>query len=185
MKLLIAREAQFLALPATVSRERLLAALAMVESAGGRDRRFRFEGAYYVDGFYFKRSPEMQERYNRWQLGIQKSMLEVAGRLTACSFGPWQVLYTVAAELGFDGPPWELADPKVNLHFAIKLINQRHAHHVQEMGEEQAVTLLARAYNAGSVKSKTIPEKYMSRAWANYSDPELFEKLVVLSAYQR
>jgi hypothetical protein len=53
------------------------------------------------------------------------------------------------------------------------------------MDEEEAVLALARAYNAGSVNSKHIPERYMQKVWGWYTDGTLLEKLVTLPEYMR
>lgn len=189
MRLLIEERAPEIGLaPTLLSRERLLAALAMVESSGGRDLRFRFERSFYRGGAYFDRDPNMQERMNRWEAGVQDATRDCAAKLTACSFGPWQILYTTAAELGFDRAPWELADPRTNAYFAVRLINRRIIPRLPEealLGEESAVKGIADGYNSGNPNDRHIPVAYMARVWQYYQDPRILAGLAQLPDYVR
>jgi len=171
-----------------LNRERLLAALCMQESTGWKDRRPNYEPAFYLGG-KFANAPLV----NHWQTGVEDALHEAIGKLVASSFGPWQLMFPVAVELGFSGHPFELADPYVNIEYAIRYINTRCldkglkglAAGGDETGdgavtEDDLVLQIADAFNSGTHLDRFKPVDYMKRVLAHYKSPTLFEDLAVL-----
>lgn len=170
-----------------LNRERLLAALCREESTGWKDKRPNFEPAFYFKGRYGK--PEI---INRWQVGVEPILKEAVGLLAASSIGPWQIMYPVAVELGFEGAPWELADPYVNLEFAIRYINERclkrglkldasgDEDKDQDVDEFDLVMQIADAFNSGTHLDRWKPESYMQDVVGYYQSPTLMEDLAIL-----
>lgn len=174
-----------------LNRERLLAALCRQESTGWKDRRPNFEPAFYLGGRFGK-----TEIISRWQTGVEAELRESIGKLAASSFGPWQLMYPVAVELGFDGHPFELADPLTNCLFAIRYINERClAKGLKDLaagGDEDAdgdvdeldrVAQIADAFNSGTHLDRWKPHTYMDEVVRFYQDPYLMEDLAILPAW--
>jgi hypothetical protein len=171
-----------------LNRERLLAALCRQESTGWKDRRPNFEPAFYLRGKFAN-----LELINRWQTGVEPALYEAIGLLVASSLGPWQIMFPVAVELGFTGHPCELADPAVNIEFAIRYVNQRclakglkdQAAGGDETGdgqvtEDDLVKQIADAFNSGTHLDRWKPEAYMDQVLAYYHSPTLFADLAEL-----
>jgi hypothetical protein len=168
-----------------MNRERLLAALCMQESTGWKDRRPNFEPAFYLGG-KFASAPLI----NHWQTGVEPELHEAMGKLAASSFGPWQLMFPVAVELGFQGHPCELADPYVNIEFAIRYINSRCLDKGlkpddDETGDGQItaddlVMQIADAFNSGTHLDRFKPLDYMQRVLVHYRTTTLFDDLAAL-----
>lgn len=90
----------------------LLAGLCFAESSWGVDRwKAREEGAYLPGG-----------RYHRGDVVVAYGLY---GDLACRSWGPWQLMYPVACELGFGGRPWELTSAMVSAAFVVEYLNRR------------------------------------------------------------
>lgn len=131
--------------------EVLLAAILFCESNMGKNTTPRVEKAYLPGGRYFK-ADHVQAAYQEY------------GEAAAASYGPWQVLYITALELGFSGSPKELEEPAVNLSFAIKVINQR----ALRRGA-RTVAQIADAYNSGSHRDRFVPTGYIKKLIRAYN----------------
>ena len=165
-----------------LDRERLLGAIAMVESAGGRNWQPNFEPAFYIGGAYW--NDHLAELVNKWQLQADQVLKEACGRLVAASFGPWQVLYVTAEELGYSGPPWGLGHPSVCLTYAIKLINKRILPKCTAEDEKGLVAQIADGYNSGHPTKGVPPADYITKVWRFYQDAQLMTvHLDVLPGY--
>lgn len=134
----------------------LLYAICLNESSGGKNDIPRFEPAYAPNGYYFKRSQEVRDKWGKY------------GDLAAMSWGPWQIMFTTAGELGFSGSPLELWDAEVSIQFVVKLIKDRiivrlGAKTVEEIGD---------SYNSGTFKDAVIGQvaEYRSRLRKNYEE---------------
>jgi hypothetical protein len=114
---------------------RVLAAIAHNESRYGANNVPRHEPAFDAGGRY-----------------ADRAALEKYGREAACSWGPWQVMYVTAKELGYKGAPKELADPEVSLPFAIKLVNER----LIERQGAKSLAEIAVGYNSGSIHGDAV-----------------------------
>ena len=122
----------------------LLRAIADVESTYGADSTPRHEPAYCRGGRYFG-----------------AAMTKLYGCAAHCSYGPWQVMYPTARELGFTGTPEELANPETNCLYAVRYLNARAA---------SATTLgqIARCYNGGNIHAAAVPQSYIDKLVAAY-----------------
>ena len=181
MRVLIAENAGKLHLdPGDVNRERLLAALCMKETRGWQNRQPNFEPAYYKGGAYFN-----AERFNRVGLLADPILKDFMGLLSACSFGPFQMMYPVACELGFTEFPLELADPRINIEFAIRYINARCIPFVTAKKAEDIVAQVADGYNSGNPVDRRVPQIYIDEVLAYYRQADLFDHLQTLRGYYR
>lgn len=116
--------------------EEFAKAVMMVESSGGTNI-----GPRYESGF--------ERRYGqKWlaqgDTAFRQSMLEQFGpQAIYASYGPFQIMYPVAVEMGFRGTPQELADPEINRQFFEKKIQRD----FKSTGGDVRKTLLR--YNGG------------------------------------
>lgn len=134
--------------------QKYLLATCGVESSFGKTCGLRTEPAYSPGGLYYKRSPEIQKAFFTY------------GYAACGSWGPWQILYTTAAELGFGGQPWELYGA-ASLPWVIRLINVRFLPHVAGT-EEEIVKQLADAYNSGNSRDQSVPVPYINKVLQYY-----------------
>jgi hypothetical protein len=122
---------------------RLLRALCLVETSGGINNLPKHEPAYDAGGRWFQKSARLQEDYARY------------GRAVACSWGPMQIMYNTARELGYEGPPWYLADPDAGVRVAVEYLNRRVFPQAQNLRD------IADAYNSGSCRDSIVPGQYI------------------------
>lgn len=137
----------------------LLIAMTGNESSWGTDLAPRFEPGYYKGGAYYVK-PE-----NQWLRDLVKKY----ERCAAMSWGPWQIMYCTAYELGFKGSahahPWELYEPQISLHWVIEYLNRR-------VFAKGATTLahIGDAYNSGTHRDGNVPEKYVADLQVHYAE---------------
>lgn len=151
LRQLIKDKASELIINGKMEPEVLLAAIMFCESNMGKNTKPRVEPAYLPGGHYFS-AEHVQTAYEEY------------GEAAAASYGPWQVLYITAQELGFAGDPEELAEPETNLSFAIKYINER----AMKRGAH-TVGQVADAYNSGSHRDKFVPTGYVRKCVRAYN----------------
>jgi hypothetical protein len=122
----------------------LLRAIADVESTYGANSNPRHEPAYCRGGRYF--SAYLTSHF---------------GCAAHCSYGPWQIMFPTACELGFGGTPEELANPETNCLYAVRYLNAR---------ASKATNLehIGRAYNGGNINAKAVPQSYIDKLTAAY-----------------
>lgn len=149
---MVHQNAVLLALPFENDSRRLLLAFAEIESSIGKYN-FRYEPAYGLSGLYYRKSKALQEAY------------DVFGPFVAMSYGPFQIMYCVAMELGYKGHPLKLTDGNESIRWVCQLMN-RH-------GKKGAANLklLASAYNGGNInawKSNEAVLKYTQKIEAAY-----------------
>lgn len=137
--------------------QKYLLATCGVESSFGKNCGLRTEPAYSPGGLYYKRSPEIQKAFGLY------------GYAACGSWGPWQIMYPTAAELGFGGLPWELYGA-ASLPWVIRLLNVRFLPHV-EGPEAEIVKQLADAYNSGNSKDQAVPVPYINKVLGYYGRP--------------
>lgn len=116
--------------------ECLLTAIATVESDYGQFNIPRHEPAYDVGGVYFKKSQLVRDNWKKY------------GAMAACSWSSFQIMFIVAAELGFPGSPIQLWDDETAIHWVTEYIQKRILSKGVVTTKEFAI-----AYNAGSPKS--------------------------------
>jgi hypothetical protein len=122
----------------------MLRAIADVESSYGQDSKSRHEPAYCHGGKYY-----------------HVVLTKLYGCAAHCSYGPWQVMYPTAYELGFFGAPEELANPETNCLYAVRYLNARAA-------KATTIEEIARAFNGGSIHSRAVPQSYIDKLTAAY-----------------
>lgn len=151
-----------------VSLERLLHAIARVETSGGMNNWPRIEVAYLPKGATFTVqgrvitgtgtafSAEASRRY----FGLPEE-----SRLgSAASWSPWQILYHTAVEQGFDGLPHKLHDPLVAEPFVKRRLTK-----IALRGAVK-VEHFADAWNSGSFRDSIIPAKYIADVVRAYKE---------------
>jgi len=145
-----------------VDADKLLRAIAAVETSGGKNNWPRVEAAWVPKGLAFTvqghivtgtgtaMSPIASLRWAKWGLG------------SAASWGWWQILYHTAADLGHTGAPHELFDPGVSEIWVYKRLKQ--------IAGKGATTVeqFADAWNSGNFKDAIIPTKYIADVKAFY-----------------
>lgn len=151
-----------------VSLERLLRAIAHVETSGGINNWPRIEVAYLPKGA----SVTVQGRVitgtgNAFTAEAARRYygLPDESRLgSAASWSPWQILYHTAVEQGFDGLPHKLHDPLV----AEPLVKKR----LTKIALRGAVKVehFADAWNSGSFRDSIIPAKYIADVVRAYKE---------------
>jgi hypothetical protein len=134
------------------NKKALLVAIAKNESSFGKHLGPRLEPAYDVRGYYFRRSYLIRNQYSKF------------GDAVAKSYGPFQIMYPVACELGFDldESPTLLADFDINTQYAVEYIN------VRAIKYADSVEDIFDAYNSGSSRDQNIPVNYVNRGMRNY-----------------
>ena len=140
----IDQEAGNLVVTGPFDRRAILAAFTDVESGpwGARAEAGLFEDRYYRGGTYYRRHViELVHKYES---------------LAACSYGPWQVLFPTAFELGYRGHPVGLLEPAICAVYCVKILNGRWA-------DKSQLHLAADAYNTGNDRDRIIPA-------ANYTE---------------
>lgn len=133
----------------------LLDAIRYVETAGGNWP--RLEPAWMPEG-------AVVWAQGRRVVGTGRQLTEIAlarwhqwGPQAAASWGPWQLLYHTAADLGYDWPPFLLHDEDVSYRWVLKRLAQ--------ITERGAATLeeIADAWNSGTHRDGIVPETYIQK----------------------
>jgi len=140
----------------------VLKAIAQVESSGGGNNYPRFERSFAPAGLVVivqgrtiqctghNFSQVAKDRYTRW------------GMASACSFGPWQMLYHTAADHGFKGAPWEMWGTQVVEPLVRAELLRRF-----KQGAD-TITKIADAWNSGSFTDVNIPGDYIQKVTAAF-----------------
>jgi hypothetical protein len=117
--------------------------LAEIETSYGENNFPKHEAAYDWHGKYFD--------FTNWKLH---------GSLAACSYGPWQIMFGVAVELGFNFhiQPYSLTEPINSIHWVIEYICRRALHKGADNIER-----IFDAYNTGNFRDGIIPIHYIEK----------------------
>lgn len=126
-----------------INGEALLCAVLYCESKMGKKAEPRQEPAYMPSGSMFTKE-------------FVRSAYEDYGEDAASSYGPWQVPYLVARQLGFKDEPSKLADPETNIEFVIEFLNQRCNH------GPITISQIADCYSKNYIDRK-VPHTYIRR----------------------
>jgi len=137
--------------PKDVDGGALLLALAEVESSGGTNAIPRFERAYSIGGYYYRRASHVRELWKRW------------GDWASCSYSSWQIMFVTATELGFSGSPQDLRRDPLAIPFVVKYLNVR-----AFAKGATTVAQAADAYNSGSFADAMVPADYIAKVQAAY-----------------
>lgn len=136
---------------------RLLAAIAVVESTGGRNNYPNFEPYWIPEGEGGIVENSRQTGRHPKSNAVVVDRFAAYGLAAGCSFSSWQILYHTAADLGFVGQPWDLWDDEVAVEWVVKLLNR--------ICSQGATTVeeVADAWNSGTFKDTIIPERYIEK----------------------
>jgi len=142
--------------------DKLLRAIATVETNGGRNNWPRLEVSYIPAGLAFTVQGHTligtgkncnsitAPRWAKWGLG------------TAASWSWWQILYHTAADLGFEGPPNDLMDPGRCEPFVVGRLRKI------AMSGAATVRDFADAWNSGSWRDANLVPEYTAAVEAAY-----------------
>jgi hypothetical protein len=143
----------------SIDLERLLAAIRAVETPGGEWP--RLEAGYMPAGLH----ASIQGRVivgtgrcwndlvsRRWEAWRPQSLY------TAASWGPWQILYHTAADVGYMGPPWDLCDPGVCEVYVIARLRQ-----IERRFATRTVRDFADAWNSGNPRDDVLVTEYTDK----------------------
>ena len=146
--------------PAGISGGALLDAIQYVETGGGNWPRIEIawmpEGARVtvqgrvLTGTGRQCTALAAKRYHRW------------GPAAAASWGPWQLLFHTAADLGYKGPPHGLHSRHVSLPYVVLRLDQ-----IAEAGAS-TVEDFADAWNSGTHRDSIVPGRYIRKLVAAY-----------------
>jgi len=138
---------------------KLLCAILHNESSYGKDCSARFEKAYGPGGRYYRKSYFVREKYEKYK------------DAACCSYGPFQILYITACELGFKDNPQQLSEAKLSIPYVVEYLNRR----ILRKPGNETVRQIADAYNSGSFEDLFIPEKYMDDFEEAYNSEEFMK----------
>ena len=158
LRAVIRQEASRLHTPEGMDPAQLLAALADVESSFGLHAVPNHEPAYDEGGRYYASAQHVRDLHKTW------------GAWAACSYGPWQLLYVLAWEVGFRGTPGDLWTPEGSIEWAIRALNARAldkgAATVEDVGD---------AWNSGSFRDANRVEDYRRKIAVAYAREDLLD----------
>jgi hypothetical protein len=129
----------------------LLLAIAGCETAFGQQADFvRAEPAYMPGGRYFEDSASLKLLYRQY------------GVAACSSWGPFQIMFIVAREVGFKGHPWELVQEETGARVALEVIRRS-----VKIGSDTLEKVLD-AYNSGNSKDANVPFEYVRKGVTIY-----------------
>ena len=136
-----------------LNKSSFLYAVSGVESSFGKNLGPRVEPAYSPGGIYFENAHV-------------RDMYSLYGSDAASSFGPWQIMFIVASELGYSGPPKDLSLKEICGPFVVRKFNL-----ISRNGANSVERLLD-AWNTGSWRKGTPPLAYIAKFWNYYNSLE-------------
>ena len=139
-----------------LSGEKILTAIAVVESDFGKCNRPRYEKSYDIGGTV----------YNLDKSGLYRGKWLEYGSLMACSYSSFQIMYMVACELGYKSSPIDLSNDEIAISWVIKLINRR----ILGVQNARLPQEIADAYNSGSCRDRFVPQVYVGKFMVVYAD---------------
>lgn len=146
IKQLIEEYAPLLKTPRDIDSNAVLWAVYRSEKYNKHNLAPRMEPAYAEGGRYYERSERVRELHTLW------------GNWAACSFSNFQILFIVADELGYTGPPLALDKDSVAIPYVVRYLNRR-------VFQRKAKTIeqIADAYNSGTHLDDNVPQRYINK----------------------
>jgi len=142
--------------PPGIDGDKLIQAIAVVETNDGLNSYPRFESGYAPKGF----AATIQGRIVRGTGACFNSIVAERwkewGMASACSFSKWQILAHTAMDLGFAEAPWLLWSDEVALPFVIKRLTV-----IRDRYHALTVADFADSWNSGTFRDKIIPQQYI------------------------
>lgn len=135
----------------------LLAAIAFVESSGGKNNYPNFEPYWAPEGKVFTIEGKLQRSRHPLSNKLVAKRFEEYGMASACSFSSWQILYHTAADLGYRRAPWLLWEDAIAILWVIRRLNAIAGH-----GAE-TIEHFADAWNSGTFRDRIIPKEYIEK----------------------
>lgn len=130
-----------------------LRAIAQVETGYGRQGLATLhEAAYCYGGRYYLGSADLQ------RLSL------TYGCLAHQSYGPWQILFVTAYEVGFRGDPVELREPSRSVEYVVGVLNLRTLDKLMDATVED----LFDAWNTGRARDRFTAPDYVKKAKGHY-----------------
>lgn len=145
-----------------VDLDRLLLAIAAVETESGRNNWPRVEKAYLPAGESFTVQGHVITGTGVYFNAVSKPRFDKWGLASAASWGWWQILYHTAAQVGFMGAPPELMDATRCQPFVEKRLQQIAA------SGAKTVRDFADGWNSGSWRDKNDVPGYTAKVIAAY-----------------
>lgn len=143
---------------------RLLAAIAQVETSGGKNNCPRHEPAYMPKGARFTIQGHMVTGTGAaWNPIVQKRW-DVWGLPSSASWGIYQQLFHAAADQGYAGPPWGLMEKATAQHWAEKQLTWLYTRGAD------TVEKLADAWNSGTHRDGIVPTAYIAKVAQAYRE---------------
>jgi hypothetical protein len=143
--------------------DRLLRAIARVETNGGRNNWPRVEVSYIPAGLSFTVQGHVLTGTGRNVNAVVAPRWAKWGLGTAASWGWWQILYHTAADMGFLGMPHELFDPGTSEPFVTMRLRKI------AKGGAATVRDFADAWNSGSWRDANLVKDYTDKVEAAYA----------------
>jgi hypothetical protein len=160
-----------------VDSSRLLRALCLVETDGGRNNCANHEPAYMPAGERFTIEGRIVTGTGKYFNELARSRWQKFGLPTSASWGPWQILYHTAANLGFTGLPWDLYAFGTSEPYVKAQLLKIAANGAASIGD------FADAWNSGTFRDDNrVPdyrakvEKAYERLGGSGSSPDEFQK---------
>lgn len=144
---------------------RLLAAIRTVETADCPTG-LRFEAAYMPHGYRFALQGWCVVGTGRALSSVAERRWVLWGAWSAASYGPWQILYHTAADLGYEGHPCDLLRVDVCQPWVERLL-----HRIARRGA-CTIEQIADAWNSGTHRDAIVPEEYIRSVVAAYAAAE-------------
>lgn len=145
---------------------RLLLAIAEVETSGGINNWPRIEASYLPLGFRCTAQGRLitgsGRNFNRivesrWETTPEEHRLG-----TAASWSKWQILYHTARDCGYENLPYNLHDDAVALPWVRRRLEVLWNHGARTPQD------FARGWNGGNIHAKWVPDEYIAKfmkAW--------------------
>jgi hypothetical protein len=142
--------------------DRVLIAIAEVESQGGRNNYPRFERSYAPKGQQFTIQGHIIEGTGTNFTVVAESRWTRFGLASACSFGPHQMLYHTAADRGYQAEPWRLWNPDLEKEWVTVELKR------QFVKGANTISKIGDAWNSGSYLDANIPGDYITKLVSVY-----------------
>jgi hypothetical protein len=151
---------------APAARRRILRAIAIVETSGGTNNVPRHE-ARWCPNMTGLRVCRVDHGGIHTVIGrgganvniVVRQRFRAYGCACCCSWGPWQIHYQTAADLGYQGAPWDLAPAGESIMWVLRRLAQIQTADPREIAD---------AWNSGNYHDEIVPVGYIAQVKAAY-----------------
>lgn len=141
----------------------LLLAIGRKETSGGVNNCPRFEPAYIPKGMAFTVQGHLITGTGTLVNDIVKERWDKYGLASAASYGPWQILYHTAADMGFHDAPWVLWAPEESQPWVEKQLRRLF------IKGATTVEAMARGWNGGNPRAN-VPAGYIEGVKKHFAE---------------